>query len=100
MISRRESRATTPRRDFSHEPAADWRSEALCAEIGPLDELWMPRKGGSSTTAKEICGHCPVTEACLEWAMAHPSERGYWGGKSENERRAMRRRAQREDGAA
>ena len=95
----REPRHFAARADRTPERRDDWRDQALCAEIGPLDELWMPRKGGSSTTAKEICGRCPVTEACLDWAMTHADVRGYWGGKSENERRAMRRNQSQERAA-
>ncbi|MPZ67854.1 MAG: WhiB family transcriptional regulator [Pseudonocardiaceae bacterium] len=65
---------------------------AVCAEVDP--ELWFPEKGGSTRDPKRLCRSCPLMAACLEWALDHPSEsrHGVWGGMSEGERYALRRR--------
>ena len=46
----------------------------------------------ASIAAKAICGECPVTEACLQYALATNQGAGVWGGLDEGERRRMRRR--------
>ena len=46
--------------------------------------------------AKAVCRRrCPVMDQCLRWAMDTGQDAGVWGGMSEDERRAMKRRAAR-----
>jgi len=42
--------------------------------------------------AKEVCHRCPHEAACLLWALETRQDHGVWGGQSEAERRATRRR--------
>ena len=42
--------------------------------------------------AKTVCGRCEVSEACLNWAIDHGQDAGVWGGLSDDERRALKRR--------
>jgi WhiB family transcriptional regulator, redox-sensing transcriptional regulator len=72
------------------EPAA-WTTSALCAQADP--EAWFPEVGGSSRQAKAVCARCPVRVECLAEAMANREPFGVWGGLSEKERRALRRRS-------
>ena len=65
-----------------------WVDEALCAQTDP--EIFHPGKGQSSRDAAAICGRCPVTADCLDWALRH-KESGIWGGTSENQRKHLRR---------
>ena len=39
--------------------------------------------------AKSVCAGCPVLAPCRRWALAHPAERGVWGGLTEGERRRV-----------
>lgn len=41
--------------------------------------------------AKSICGDCPVAKQCLEFALRTLQDYGVWGGRTEDERRAIRR---------
>jgi WhiB family redox-sensing transcriptional regulator len=75
----------------------DWRHRAACLEEDP--ELFFPI--GSSTSdsaraqielAKQVCRRCEVQDVCLQWALDHGQDAGVWGGMSEDERRALRRR--------
>lgn len=66
-----------------------WMQQALCAQTDP--EAFFPDKGGSTREAKKMCASCTVVEQCLEYAMARDERFGIWGGKSERERRAMKR---------
>ncbi|WP_103528961.1 WhiB family transcriptional regulator [Streptomyces sp. SM12] len=80
----------------------DWRDQAACLPEDP--ELFFPvGESGPARLqveeAKSVCSRCPVKEQCLEWAMNWPVE-GVWGGLTEEERRAMKRRAAREAAAA
>ncbi|WP_380286402.1 WhiB family transcriptional regulator [Kitasatospora purpeofusca] len=75
----------------------NWRESAGCRGTDP--ELFFPV--GSSTSlptrvqsdeAKAVCGRCPVARQCLDWALNAEPVEGVWGGTTETERRAMRRR--------
>ena len=49
-------------------------------------------KGKNNTSlAKSICSECPVVEECLQYALRHEPF-GIWGGKTERERKTIRRR--------
>lgn len=66
-----------------------WQERALCKETDP--DAFHPEKGGSTREAKRICGRCEVRDECLEYALAHDERHGIWGGKSERERKKLRR---------
>jgi WhiB family redox-sensing transcriptional regulator len=42
--------------------------------------------------AKAVCRRCPVVQSCLDWALRSGQDSGVWGGLSEDERRALKRR--------
>jgi WhiB family transcriptional regulator, redox-sensing transcriptional regulator len=76
--------------------AADytWRKDAICRDTDP--ELFFP-VGTTGIAlvqiakAKEVCGECPVSSDCLDYALHTNQDSGIWGGTSEEERRQMRR---------
>jgi WhiB family transcriptional regulator, redox-sensing transcriptional regulator len=73
----------------------DWRHSALCRDEDP--ELFFPigTNGPAAVQveqAKVVCRRCTVVEDCLTWALETAQESGVWGGTSEDERRALRRR--------
>lgn len=73
----------------------DWRNRAACRDEDP--ELFFP-VGTSGpaisqiTAAKAVCHRCTVAADCLAWALASGQDAGVWGGMSEDERRALKRR--------
>ncbi|GAA1554114.1 hypothetical protein GCM10009731_05500 [Streptomyces globosus] len=74
----------------------DWRHNAVCREEDP--DLFFPIGNTGPALlqieeAKAVCRRCPVLEACLQWALESGQDEGVWGGLSEDERRAMKRRA-------
>lgn len=71
----------------------DWRDDAACAGAG--EDMFPGTHKDDIATAKAYCHRCPVIEACLEWALDSGENTGVWGGLTENERGAMRRRAAR-----
>ncbi len=76
------------------EKKADWRELALCKDTSP--ELFFP-VGNTGTAldaislAKTVCHRCPSEEECLEYALDSNQDNGVWGGRSEEERRLIRR---------
>jgi hypothetical protein len=54
-------------------------------------EIFFPERGETTGDAKLICSDCPLRADCLEYALLHNIRFGVWGGKSERQRRAMRR---------
>ena len=76
--------------------AEDWRKQAACREADP--EIFFPvsiRDVGTIAEAKAVCGRCAVREACLRYAQNNKEDNGIWGGLTEEERRAERRRGSR-----
>ncbi|MCL2489284.1 MAG: WhiB family transcriptional regulator [Propionibacteriaceae bacterium] len=76
----------------------DWRHEAACLTEDP--ELFFPIGNTGPALAqiedaKRVCRRCAVREECLQWAIDAGQDHGVWGGMSEDERRAMKRRAAR-----
>ena len=72
----------------------EWQSSAACRDEDP--ELFFPvGTSGPAVTqvaqAKAVCGRCPVSSQCLTWALDSGQDSGVWGGKSEDERRALKR---------
>ncbi|MCD2191348.1 WhiB family transcriptional regulator [Actinomycetospora sp. SF1] len=54
--------------------------------------MFYPDNGQTAGAAKRICTTCPVRAACLSVAVATGERWGVWGGTTEDERRAIRRR--------
>lgn len=73
----------------------DFRHHAACRDED--GDLFFPiGTSGPSLLqveqAKAVCRRCPVTDECLSWAFASSQDAGVWGGMSEDERRAVKRR--------
>ncbi|MFD1667776.1 WhiB family transcriptional regulator [Streptomyces calvus] len=73
----------------------NWRNSAACRTEDP--DLFFPigTSGPAlmqTEQAKAVCRGCPVREPCLEWALETGQSIGVWGGTSETERRALKRR--------
>lgn len=68
-----------------------WMQDASCAQTDP--DAFFPEKGGSTRAAKSVCAGCGVQAECLEFALRNDERFGIYGGLSERERRALKRRA-------
>lgn len=82
----------------------DWRNGAACKKVDP--ELFFPVgnvKSGPGLEqvdrAKAVCRGCTVQGECLIYAIEHNQDSGIWGGLTEDERREIKRRANREQRA-
>lgn len=53
--------------------------------------VFFPSDGVGVEVAKEICTTCPVTEACLDYALENRVDHGVWGATSERQRRRILR---------
>jgi len=72
-----------------------WRSRARCQGEDP--ELFFPIGNSDPALrqieeARAVCRRCEVVETCLKWAIESGQDAGVWGGLSEDERRALKRR--------
>jgi WhiB family redox-sensing transcriptional regulator len=83
----------------------DWRHQAACLDEDP--DLFFPIGNTGPAVfqikeAKEVCRRCDVVQTCRRWALDHSREAaaGVWGGLSEVELRAVRRREARTRRAA
>lgn len=73
----------------------DWRHRAACRDEDP--ELFFPIGNTGPALlqieeARAVCRRCEVVDACLAWAIESGQDAGVWGGLSEDERRALKRR--------
>ena len=78
--------------------ASDWRSKAACRDKDP--ELFFPVGNTGAAyqqieEAKQVCRTCDVIDQCLKYALEMNQDYGVWGGLSEDDRRALKRRAMR-----
>ncbi|MEJ8632435.1 WhiB family transcriptional regulator [Streptomyces sp. MS2.AVA.5] len=76
----------------------DWRHNAECTTEDP--DLFFPIGNTGPALlqiaeAQAVCRRCPETDRCLQWALEQGQDSGVWGGLSEDQRRAMKRRAAR-----
>lgn len=81
--------------------STDWRHRAACRNEDP--ELFFPVGNTGPALlqiedAKDVCRRCDpdVVAKCLEYALDSGQDAGVWGNASEDERRALKRRAARE----
>ncbi|TQJ09588.1 transcription factor WhiB [Lapillicoccus jejuensis] len=86
--------STTPRTTRST-ISMDWRDRAACLDEDP--ELFFPIGNTGPAIlqieeAKAVCRRCDVMDTCLKWALESGQDAGVWGGLSEDERRALKRR--------
>ena len=77
----------------------DWRHRAACLDED--HELFFPIGNTGPALlqideAKAVCRRCPVMDTCLKWALESGQDAGVWGGLSEDERRALKRRTARQ----
>lgn len=77
-----------------------WRDQAKCRGVDPL--VFLPREdlGRNATraahlVAKRHCAACPVTDECLEYALANDEYWGVWGNTTPRQRRVIREARQR-----
>lgn len=73
-----------------------WRHRAACRGVGSA--LFFPAGASDERTieaAKEVCGRCPVSAECLEYAMDTNQQMGIWGGLTARDRRSLRRNLRR-----
>jgi len=56
-----------------------------------LGNILLGDDGIGVQVAQRICADCPVSEACLQYALEERVDHGVWGGKSERERKRLRR---------
>jgi WhiB family redox-sensing transcriptional regulator len=73
----------------------DWRHRAACRDEDP--ELFFPIGTTGPALlqvdeAKAVCNRCDAVDECLSWALSSDQDAGVWGGLSEDERRAVKRR--------
>ena len=72
-----------------------WHDRSACLSVDP--ELFFPIGYTGPALlqieeAKAVCRRCEVIETCLSWAIESGQDAGVWGGLSEDERRALKRR--------
>ena len=94
-MSRRSTHGLSTEATSADEGRIDWRHDAACRDEDP--ELFYPIGNLGPALlqveqAKAVCRRCPVTRQCLAFALDAGEDFGVWGGMSEEERRAVKRR--------
>ncbi len=73
--------------------SAEWMADGRCREYSP--ETFFPRDGVGVIVAQRICATCPVSSACLTYALDNHIDHGVWGGMSARARRRLLRERRR-----
>lgn len=68
----------------------EWMDDAACRGLDT--EVFFPEQDEATRDVKAICRTCDVQAECLAYALNIGERFGIWGGKSEKERRVLRRR--------
>jgi len=75
----------------------DWGQQAECkgSPLFTLDMYGMDKEHRLDVEqkAKALCSICPVRDECYTHAMSYPELGGIWGGLTQQEREALRKRA-------
>ena len=76
-----------------------WQREAACRGLSLAESqaIFFPSRGDSIDEARAICRRCPVTDECLDFALANNCI-GVWAGTSDRQRRLLRRRVRSQAG--
>lgn len=79
-----------------------WQHQAACRTEDP--ELFFPVGNAGPAKlqvrkAQRVCAVCPVSAACLAYALDMGESLGVWGGTSEEERRTLKHRRSRQQAA-
>jgi WhiB family transcriptional regulator, redox-sensing transcriptional regulator len=79
----------------------DWMTSAACVGVDP--NLFFPIGQSCAAQKQErdairVCRSCDVIGDCLTYALDNALDEGVWGGMAEDERRQLRKRADREAG--
>ena len=67
----------------------NWQEQANCRNVDP--EIFHPGRGESVKEALAYCAGCVVVQECLDYALDNGIKIGIYGGKSEKQRRIIRR---------
>ena len=81
--------------DFRHQGACRGEDPELFFPIGDTSDPKSPAYL-QAQESKEICGYCPVIDQCRKWAFETNQQHGTWGGLTEQERRSLKRKENRE----
>ena len=71
------------------------RDRAICLEGDPALFFPIANTGAALLQveeAKTACRRCEVVETCRNWAVESGQDAAVWGGLSEDQRRALKRR--------
>ncbi len=81
-----------------HDERLEWQEQAACRSYDNIlffgidegeSELERQQREGE---AKSVCAVCPVKDPCLEYAIETNQRYGIWGGATDKERSALKRR--------
>lgn len=70
-----------------------WTDAAACRDADT--DMWFSHRTADQIAAKQVCQVCPVRPECLAYALEHGIDGGIWGGRDEDQLRALRRAANR-----
>lgn len=66
-----------------------WRDAAACKGLDT--NLFFAERGETVSDAIAVCDTCSVQLECLTFALDHAIREGVWGGRSENQRKRIRK---------
>ena len=79
---------------MSGQPSKTWMAQAACRDCpqDDHDDAFSVGVDRQQAFAYRYCARCPVIAECAEYADATRQREGVWGGQTEVQRAAARRR--------
>ncbi len=87
---------TEPTPAASSAPSTSWMERARCSAVDsavffPECPTGPANDRSPYAAARAVCGRCPVTAECLDYALRNHERYGMWGGTTPAQRRTMKR---------
>lgn len=80
-------------RSYGLRPIPNWMEYGACRNPAHNPDWWWPDNSDPETDttrlALNICGHCPVRDLCLDFAIHNTERAGIWGGLLPDGRHAI-----------
>jgi WhiB family redox-sensing transcriptional regulator len=94
MTSQRQNKSAKLYRELQYKirDLGGVECEQLPFAFFPEDSVWPSERRLMVSTAKEVCGRCPLQNECADYGLAANEDFGIWGGLTAEDRKTLKRK--------
>jgi len=94
MTSQRQNKSAKLYRELQYKirNSGGVECEQLPFAFFPEDSVWPSERRLMVSTAKEVCGRCPLQNECADYGLAANEDFGIWGGLTAEDRKTLKRK--------